>query len=404
MSGEGPRVFVVAGEPSGDQLGGRLIEAIAKETGGAARFSGVGGPRMAAAGLESLFPISDIAVMGIGPVLARLATILRRIRETADAAIAARPDVVVLIDSPDFCHRVARRIRAALPGVPIVLYVSPTVWAWRSGRARKIAPLADRLLAILPFEPEVHAILGGPPTVYVGHPILERIDELRPRGGRRSMPTPPGEQPRLLVLPGSRRSEIGRLMPVFGETLRLLRERIGPFEATLPAVEHLEVEIRARVAGWPVPPRVVAGEAAKFEAFRNADAAMAASGTVTLELAAAGVPTVAAYRLDWIGRRVKRFIDVPKRLRGLIRVRSAVLPNLIVGEAAVPELIDETCRPDLLADALGRLLVDGPERAGQLAAFARVERIMHLPGGRSPAEAAADAVLEMVGPGHTKRP
>ncbi len=389
------RIFLVAGEPSGDILGARLMRGLAARLDGRVAFSGVGGPAMTGEGLASLFPISDIAVMGILPVLARLPLVLRRIRETAEAAIAARPDVLVLIDSPDFCHRVAARVRAARPETKIVLYVSPTVWAWRSGRAAKIARFTDRLMALLPFEPEAHRLLGGPPTTYVGHPFLERLAEVRPAEGRR-LPTPGARPLRLLVLPGSRRSEVTRLIGVFGDTLRVLGPRVGPYEVLLPAVDHVRAEIEAGVADWPVRPTLLAGEAAKFAAFRAADAALAASGTVTLELALAGVPMVAAYRLDWIGRLIKRFLQVPKPLTGLIRVRSPLLPNIVTNDMAVPGHIDEDCRADLLAAALADLLVEGPARDRQLAAFARLEAIMREGLPAAAGEAAVDVVLSVL--------
>ncbi len=389
------RIFLVAGEPSGDLLGARLMEGLAARVGGEVDFAGVGGPAMTAAGLESLFPMSDIAVMGLWPVLERLPLILRRIRETAAAAIAAAPDVLVLIDSPDFCHRVARRVKKARPDQTIVLYVSPTVWAWRPGRAKKIAAFTDRLLAVLPFEPAVHAVLGGPPTRYVGHPFVEKAAAARPEGGR-LLPAP-GERPlRVLVLPGSRRSEIGRLMQPFGEALALLEARVGPIEAVLPAVEHVRGEIERRLGGWTVKPRLVRGEAAKLAAFREADVALAASGTVTLELALAGLPSVAAYRLDRLGRLMKRFVDIPEPVRPIVRVRSVLLPNLIVGEKAVPEFLDDDCTPEALATALAALCRDGPERARQIEAFARLDALMGADLGAAPGDAAAATVLDLL--------
>ncbi len=390
------RIFLVAGETSGDHLGADLMTALGRRHAGAIEFCGVGGPAMAAAGLTSLFPMSDIAVMGLWPVLERLPLILRRIRETADAAIAARPDLLVLIDSPDFCHRVAKRVKKARPDQKIVLYVSPTVWAWRPGRARKIAAFTDRLLALLPFEPAAHLILGGPPTVYVGHPFLGRLGEVRPLAPRRA-PLGAGQRPVVVVLPGSRRSEVTRLMEPFGIALGRLVDAVGPVEVILPAVEHVRAEIEARLAGWPVQPTIVTGEAAKFAAFARADAALAASGTVTLELAFAGVPMVAAYRLDALGRLMKRFIDVPAALREILPVRSALLPNLVVGEKAVPEFIDEDCRPEALADALAAILRDGPARAAQIAAFERFEARMREGLPAAAGAAAADAVADLLG-------
>jgi lipid-A-disaccharide synthase len=389
------RIFVVAGETSGDHLGADLMARLGRRHAGAIEFCGVGGPAMTGAGLTSLFPMSDIAVMGLWPVLERLPLILRRIRETAEAAIAARPDLLVLIDSPDFCHRVAKRVKKAHPDQKIVLYVSPTVWAWRPGRARKIAAFTDRLLALLPFEPAAHRILGGPPTVYVGHPFLGRLAEVRPPE-LRSAPLDAGRRPVVVVLPGSRRSEVSRLMEPFGIALGRLVDAVGPIEVILPAVEHVRAEIEARLGSWPVQPTIVTGEAAKFAAFARADAALAASGTVTLELAFAGVPMVAAYRLDALGRLMKRFIDVPAPLREILPVRSALLPNLVVGEKAVPEFIDEDCRPDALAEALAAVLRDGPARAAQLDAFARFEARMREGLPAEAGEAAADAISELV--------
>ena len=388
-------VFVVAGEASGDALAARLAAGLRAALGARLLLSGVGGPLLAAEGLTSLFPISDIAVMGIGPVLARLPLILRRIRQTAAAAIAARPDVLVLVDSPDFCHRVAARVRKVRPEQKIVIYVSPTVWAWRPGRAKKIARFTDRLLALLPFEPLAHRLLGGPATDYVGHPFIERADLVR-RADRDCLPT--GERPlRLLVLPGSRRSEVTRLMGPFGEVLRGLRAAIGDFEVVIPAVPHVRAEIEARIADWPVKPVLVAGEAAKFEAFRAADAALAASGTVTLELAVAGIPHVACYRLDGIGRLVKHMIRVPKPLRAHMKVRSALLPNLVLGEWAVPEFIDEKLVPADVAAALAALLRPGAAREAQIAAFGRLDGIMREGLAESPGATATRIVLDLLG-------
>ena len=392
MAGADPRplkVFVVAGEESGDQLGAALVGSLRTLTERPVELGGIGGERLRAAGLAPLFPLEDIAVMGMTEVLGRLPTLVERIRRTVEAAVAARPDVVVLIDSPDFTHRVGRKIRKRVPGLPIVAYVSPSVWAWRPGRARKMARFVDRLLAILPFEPEVHARLQGPPCLYVGHPLLERIDALRPGAGER----PPLGQgpPLLLVLPGSRRSEVRRLLDDFGAAIAMTVERIGPCEVVLPAVPHLAEEIGRRTRNWPVVPRLITGEAEKHAAFRRAHAALAASGTVSLELALAGVPMVVAYRLDAVYRTLKQL----NRFVRIARVSSMVLPNIIIGENAVPEFLDEAAGPSSLAAALGPLLSNTPERTAQLSAFARLDAAMRLPDGRPPSVSAAEAVLDV---------
>ena len=379
-------VFIVAGEESGDVLGANLMRVLGERLGGKVRFVGVGGARMARGGLSSLFPASEISLHGLVEVIVRVPRLRRRIGEVAAAAIAADPDVLVLVDVPGFNLRVADRVRQMNPAIPIVDYVSPTVWAYFPGRARKMAAYVDRVMAVLPFEPAVHARLGGPPTVYVGHPLLERLQEFRPAPGERH---PLGARPVLLVLPGSRRSEIRRLMDVFGEAVALIIQRFGPVEVVLPAVPHLATEIRERAGRWSTKPTIVEGEVAARAAFRRAHAALAASGTVTLELALAGVPLVVAYKTDPVVRVMTPF------LKALSSVDSIALPNLIAGRKAVPEFINAAVRPGALANALIALLSDSSERRQQLAAFADVERAMALDAG-TPSSNAADVVLEMM--------
>lgn len=374
-------VYLVAGEESGDALGARLIEALRTRLPGA-RFSGIGGERMARAGVESLFPMSDISVMGILPVIARLPSLLARIRQAADAVIAAEPDVLVVIDSPDFTHRVARRVRRKRPGLRIVNYVSPSVWAWRPWRARKMRAYVDHVMALKPFEPAAHLRLGGPPCTYVGHPLIERVADLRPAPGERaSIGVAPLE---LVVLPGSRRSEVGRLMAPFGAAIARLAAGLDrPVRVTLPAVEHVLPMIEEGVAGWAVAPRIVRGEAAKFEALRRAQVALAASGTVTLELALSGVPMVVAYKVS----------KLEESLRFLLTVDTIVLANLVLGEKAIPEFVQDEVTAERLAEALAPLCDDTPARRAQEEAFARIDAAMDL-GGETPSAAAARIVLE----------
>ncbi len=376
---------MVAGEHSGDQLGYKLMRALRERAARPIIFLGVGGERMTAEGLQSLFPMSDIAVMGVLPVIARLPLLLRRIRETAAAVVAARPDALIIIDSPDFTHRVARRVRRALPGLPVIDYVSPTVWAWRTGRARAMRAYVDRVLALLPFEPEAHARLGGPACDYVGHPLIERMAEFTPVPGERDRRG--ADPPLIVVLPGSRRSEIRRLMTDFGAALKLVQERVGPIALVLPAVDHLAGEIEAAAAAWPVAPTIVRGEAAKLAAFRQARAALAASGTVTLELGLAGVPMVVAYKVS----------ALEIRLRFLIKVPSIVLANLIAGGRAIPEFVGDACTPARLAAALHPLIVGGEAREEQENAFTRLRQALRLPGDVLPSHQAALATLATLG-------
>lgn len=378
------RIWLIAGEESGDQLGAKLMGALKAALGPVpVAFEGVGGEAMAAQGLRTLFPLSDIAVMGIGAVVARLPSLVQRVYRTVDAIVQGRPDAVVIIDSPEFTHAVAKRVRRRLPALPIVNYVSPSVWAWRPGRARKMRAYVDHVLALKPFEPAAHRRLGGPPCTYVGHPLIERFDELRPKPGERP---PIDEGPiNLLVLPGSRRSEISRLMGPFGATLDVLASRSSrPVRAIMPAVSHLANEIEERSRGWPVAPEIVRGEAAKHAAFRSAHAALAASGTVSLELALSGVPMVVAYKVSKLEEQLKYLLTVP----------SIVLANLILGENIIPERIQGDCTPETLTEALLPLFSDSAERRRQLAAFARLDDLMAT-GEESPSARAARIVLEV---------
>jgi lipid-A-disaccharide synthase len=379
-------VVLVAGEESGDQLGASLMRALEERSDGKVRFAGVGGRAMAAEGLISPFPIEELAIIGFAAIPRRLPLILRRIRETAALVVAAQPDALVIIDSPDFTHRVARRVRAAAPAIPILDYVSPSVWAWRPGRARAMRSYVDHVLALLPFEPRAHARLGGPPCTYVGHPLLERLDQLRPspQEARRRLADPPV----VLVLPGSRGGEIRRLLGVFGEALAPLGAGPQPPELVLPTLPHLRERIAAATADWPLKPRIVVDPDDKQAAFRVARAALAKSGTVTLELALAGVPMVTAYKVSLIEEVVARIA---------ITVASAILPNLILEENVVPEFLQRDCTAQKLAAALMPLLSDGPERRRQIEAFGRLDAIMGAGGPVSPSNRAADIVLGLAG-------
>jgi lipid-A-disaccharide synthase len=374
-------IFLVAAEESCDRLGVALIQALRERAGPEARFSGVGGREMAREGVHSPFSIEDLSIMGFTAIPRRLPIILRRIRETADAIIVQKPDVVVIIDSPDFTHRVARRVRAADPSIPILNYVSPSVWAWRPGRARAMRRYIDHVLALLPFEPEVHRKLGGPPCTYVGHPLAGRVSELRPNADekRRRLAMPPV----VLVLPGSRASEVKRLLPIFAEAIVRVQSQTGKLEIIIPTVPHLYDRIMTETAAWPERPRVLVDQAEKYAAFRVARAALTKSGTVTLELAIAGVPMVAAYRVSFIEALVGRIV---------IRAPSAILSNLVIGENVVPEFLQESCTAERLAKSLIPLIGESAERQRQVEAFMRLDEIMEI-GRRDPAMGAADVVL-----------
>jgi lipid-A-disaccharide synthase len=382
-------IVLIAGEESGDQLGAPLMRALRERTGGRVRFAGVGGRAMAAEGLASPFPIDDLAIIGFAAIPRQLPLILRRIRDTADLVVVAAPDALVIIDSPDFTHRVARRVRAAAPSIPIVDYVSPSVWAWRPGRARAMRGYVDHVLALLPFEPRAHQRLGGPPCTYVGHPLLEQIARLRPSPleAERRLAGPPV----VLAFPGSRGGEIRRLLAIFGQALGNLRAGPEPPDIVLPTLPQLRERITAGTANWPLRPRILIDPQEKQAAMRVARAALAKSGTVTLELALAGVPMVAAYKVSLIEEIVARLA---------IQLPSVILPNLILEENVVPEFLQRDCTPQNLGDALVPLMSASPQRRRQIEAFARLDAVMRIErkagadgAAATPSERAAEVVL-----------
>ena len=383
MAGASPRkIFLIAAEESGDRLGAALMKALRVQLGGDATFTGIGGRHMAEEGMASLFPIEPLSIIGLVAIPRKLPMILRRIREATDAVLKAQPDILVIIDSPDFTQRVAKRVRKRNPSIPIVNYVSPTVWVWRPRRAKAMRAYVDRLMAVLPFEPEVHRRLEGPPCTYVGHPLLENLAALRPNS--EELKRRDASPPILVLLPGSRGSEIARNMTVFGVTLKLLKAMGVDFEPVLPTMPNLVERVRAAAANWEVQPRIVVSDDNKLSAFRTARAALAKSGTVTLELALAGVPMVAVYRVT----PVEAFIA-----RRVIQTTSIILPNIILGENVIPEFLQDDFTPEKLAPILRDVLAATPVRQRQIDAFRRLEGIMSTDGKR-PSERAADVVIE----------
>jgi len=386
-------IFLVAGEHSGDALGAKLMTALNERSEAPLVYSGVGGEQMREMGLRSLFPLSDVAVMGPLAILRQLPRLVRRVYQTVDAAVAASPDLVVIIDSPEFTHPIAKRIRRKCPDVPIINYVSPSVWAWRPGRARKMRGYVDHVLALMPFEPEEHARLGGPPCSYVGHPLVEQdawIRSLDPAGLAQRLGIDRA-RPVLVVLPGSRATEVRRLMAPFGETIARLRAEGHDPQVIIPAVSWLRPQIEEALAGWPVRARIIEGAEDKFRAFRLADAALAASGTVTLELGLAGTPMVVGYKVD----------AVAASLRFLLNVPSIVLANLVLQDNAFPEFVQQDCTPEKLSAALAPLLADTPERARQREAVARVRAILRAPGDQ-PSARAAEVSLRILNGGRAE--
>ena len=384
------KVAVIAGEVSGDLLGADLVSALKARTDRPVQLIGVGGEALQAQGLASIFDFSELSIMGFTQVILRLPKLLYRIRQAARAIIAARPDVLVIIDSPDFTHRVAKRVRAALPELPIVDYVCPSVWAWKEYRAQQMLAYVDHVLAILPFEPAVMERLGGPPTTYVGHRLASDAHLLAARRTRAEHRHDEGQGPRtILLLPGSRSAEIARQLPVYELTVEEFSRRNGEARFLMPTVPHREDMVRELTRGWRVRPEIVIGQEGKWQAFAEADAAIAASGTVLLELALAGVPVVSTYGTDWI----------VKLLHKRIKTWTAALPNLIADYVVVSEQINETMRPGILVRHLERLAGDTPQRKAMAEGFDLVWQRMQTP--VPPGERAAAVLLGLL---ETKKP
>jgi len=391
-----PHLFLIAGEPSGDLLGGALLAGLRDLCGPDLKVEGVGGPAMAAQGMPSLFPMEELSVMGIAEILPRAPNLLRRIRQTADAVIAARPDALITIDSPDFCLRVARKARAALPDLRVIHYVAPSVWAWRPGRAAKMARHVDHVLALLPFEPP-YMQAAGMTCDFVGHPVAARPEATDSEIATIRADLGVGPDQRLLVvLPGSRRGEVSRHAPVFAEVIRRLRADAPDLAIVVPAAGSVADLTRSLLPpdadGWPrvLDPTgadTALAEARKRAVFSAADAALAASGTVSLELAAAGTPMVIAYAANPLSA------FIAKRL---VRIDTVTLVNLVTDTRTIPEFLLENCTPDLITPALRALLDDPAAAASQRAAGSRTMELLGR-GSEPPGLRAARSVLAQIG-------
>lgn len=380
------KIAIVAGEESGDLLGADLVTELAARHGGGVELFGVGGRHLQKLGLQSLFAPGDIALMGVLSVVRDLPRLVRRIGGTARAIAAQKPDCLVTIDSPDFSLRVARKVRALAPDIPIIHYVCPSVWAWRPGRAPAMRGHVDRVLCLLPFEPQELRRLGGPPGIHVGHRLSTDpgvVGAAAMQAGRRCSGA--DEEKSLLILPGSRRGEVKGLVDLFGETVSVLAERGNRLRLVMPTVPQVVDLVTEATTGWPVKPRIILDSAEKWRAFGEADAALIASGTVSLELALCGVPMLSCYRVDPVMRLAQRFIGI----------WSAALPNIIADRAIVPEYFEQYIRPGNIARLLEGLMNDTGLRAWQKAGFAEVAQRMATD--RPAGALAADAVIELIG-------
>lgn len=385
------RVYVIAGEASGDRLGAALMRGLRRTALEPVHFRGIGGTGMIEEGLESLFPMDEISIMGITEILREYRALKRRIRETAEAILAEKPDVLVTIDLPEFSLRVAELVKAK-SDIRTVHYVAPTVWAWRPKRAQKMAAHIDQVLALLPFEPP-YMEAAGMRCDFVGHPVVTDPQATQTEMATFRRTSGIGEAPLCLVLPGSRRSEVGRLAPIFGEAVARLHAARPEIRFVVPAARAVAGAVQAAVRDWPGDPIVLDprdhsgrldAETAKRAAFGAADVALAASGTVSLELAAAGTPMVIAYDMNWLSRQV---------IGRLLLTDTVTLVNLVSETRVVPEFIGRNCRPDAIATALAALLDDpGAQTKAMHLTMERLGR-----GGPPPGDRAARAVLDGLG-------
>ncbi len=379
------RVFIIAGEASGDKLGAALMEGLQSLQSGV-QFQGVGGPLMESKGLQSRFPMDELSVMGIAEILPKYRHLMRRINETAEAVIAANPDVLITIDSPDFSLRVARRVKART-SIRTVHYVAPTVWAWRAGRAAKMAEVIDHVLALFPFEPP-YMTAAGMECDFVGHPVVAEPVAAQAEAEAFRAAHAMGDAPMMLVLPGSRRGEVRRLAPVFGAALKPVLAAHPDMRVVVPTTGNVTEVVRAAVRDWPVEPVILSPHGKSPEdygtmkraAFKAADMALAASGTVSLELAAADTPMVIAYDMSWLSRII---------ISRMLKIDTVTLVSLVSDTRIIPEFIGKNCDPAKIAPAIEAVLAH-PE-AQRAAMAVTMERLGK--GGEAPGVRAARAVM-----------
>jgi lipid-A-disaccharide synthase len=381
-----PVFFLIAGEASGDILGARLMRALRKQLGGKVSFQGVGGPQMVAEGLALLFPHTELMHFGVIEVLRHIPHLLKRIDQTIQEVIRLQPTALITIDSPDFCFRVAKRVKKEAPlAIPLIHYVAPTVWAWRPARAKKIAQFLDHLLVLLPFEP-IYFLREGLDTTFVGHSIVEGDAANGSAAIFRSARNIAPSTPLLTVLFGSRTGELNRLLPIFRAAIELLRLQHPNLQVVAPTVPHLKDRVAAEIATWVQPAYVVEGDRDKYDAFAASHAALACSGTVALELALAHLPGVIAYKINELTALL---------YRRFIRVAYVNLVNIMHGKEVVPEFLQENCTPEKLAQALNKLLRDQATRQTQIDAL--VSTAAWLGQGQFvPSERAAETILKVL--------
>ncbi|WP_417820842.1 lipid-A-disaccharide synthase [Terasakiella sp.] len=379
-----PLIYLIAGEPSGDLLGARLMRALKDKTGGNVRFCGVGGPHMCAEGMESLFDMAELSVMGLTEILPHIPKLLNRIKQTVLDVETQKPDCLITIDAPGFTFRVAKQLKGK--GIPLVHYVAPTVWAWKPGRAQKIAQFLDHLMVLLPFEPPYFE-KEGLATTFVGHSVIESSLESIDGNAFKERHGIPQDVPLLCLLPGSRMSETSQLLPVYKIALKQLKEKFPTLRIVLPTVSSVARYVKETTADWGIPILIVEGNDEKFGAFKAADVALAASGTVSLELALAKTPSVITYRL----KKITHFIA-----KRLIKVKYASIVNLLHNKYVMPELLQDECTPDNIVREVSHILSNHDNSKTQSNELDSAMKMLGLGNKQKPSERAAECVLNII--------
>jgi len=383
MNTPDPLFFLIAGEASGDLLGARLMQALKKKTNGAVRFAGIGGPRMQEEGIDLFFSQTELAHFGLFELLRHIPHILKRIKQTVAKIRHMRPAALITIDAPDFCFRVAKQLKGE--GIPLIHYVAPSVWFWRPGRAKKIARFLDHLLALLPFEPP-YFTREGLPCTFVGHSIIESGAEKGDAHRFRTKYNITPDATLLTVLPGSRTSEISRLMPVFKQTVAILHKQHPNLRVVIPTISNFADRLRIQSQDWATPVTIVQGDADKYDALAASRAALACSGTVSVELAMASLPSLTAYKINWLTAML---------YRPFVKMTYVNLVNIMHNHMVVPEMLQTNCTPKKLAATIDELMSDGAARQKQIQKLSEVALWLGQ-GQFVPSKRAAEVIMDTI--------
>ena len=379
------KIYLIAGEPSGDALGARLMRALKTKTENNVEFFGIGGDTMEKEGMTSLFDISELAIMGLCEVIPSIPKVLKRIKQTVEDIVKIHPDIVITIDSWSFGSRVQKKLRALKLGIPQVHYVAPQVWAWKKKRARTMYKYVDHLLTLLPQEPKYFTPYGLD-TTFVGHPVIESPvvngDETKFRQKYQIA----ADNKIICLLPGSRHNEVARLLPTFLEAAAILKQQHPELFFVIPTVKTVATRVKKMIKTSPLPILVVESEEDRHNAMSAATAAIAASGTVALELAIANVPHVIGYKVAPLTAiLVKKFLHI----------QFVNLSNILLGREIVPELLQDNCQPENIVHYINRFLEKDNLYRYQQEGFKKVQSILGL-GEQKPSERAADIILELI--------